>query len=94
MESGSDTGTAVESLEALAEEIFRRDQSHDEDGEAELRELMRDFAHPEPEPPVHEEFVREDEFACRSCRMILHRTRLADRTRMICVECATGIPPG
>ena len=93
MESGADRGTAVESLEALAEEIFRRGLEYDQDGEAELEQLISDFVRVGRGSIPDEEFVRQDEFACRSCRMILHRSRLADRGRLICVDCAAGNPP-
>jgi hypothetical protein len=79
-----------QSLESLTEAIYRRDQNHDDPSQAELDELIRDLVYVAPEPLVDEEFVREDEFACRSCHLILHRTKLADRRRLLCSDCADG----
>ena len=42
----------------------------------------------ETEPFVlDEEFVREDEFTCRRCRMIVPRTEMADASGRVCVDC-------
>jgi hypothetical protein len=39
---------------------------------------------------VIEEFVREDEFTCRGCQMIVHQSRLVDPTGMRCAACVSA----
>jgi hypothetical protein len=92
-EVGKEMSGGDESLEALAEAIERRDSVHDEDAEADLQELIHGLVHVRRESPTTQEFVGEDEFACRSCHMVLHRSRLADRRQSLCVECASHRRP-
>jgi hemerythrin len=77
-----------ESLEQMALAIEARQAAEEEDEEADLDELIRELADIRVEPFVDEEFMREDEFACRSCGMILHRSLLANRRRLVCIDCA------
>ncbi len=83
----SQTVVAERSLEQLVLESEARQAAEEDDEEAVLDELIREFADIRAEPFVDEEFMREDEFACRSCRLILNRSLLADRSRFLCVDC-------
>jgi formamidopyrimidine-DNA glycosylase len=76
-----------QSLEQLVEAVEARQAGEEDDEEAILDELIREMADIRAEPMTGEAFIREDEFFCRACGMILHRTRLADRTRLICEDC-------
>lgn len=59
-----------------------------DDDEAALNELIAELSGPvEEEGPSPQEFVRRDEFVCRSCHLVLHRSGLADRGRMACTAC-------
>jgi formamidopyrimidine-DNA glycosylase len=77
-----------QSLEQLVEAVEARQAAEEDNEEAAFNELIMELADIRAEPFVDEEFMREDEFACRSCNMILHRSRLADRSRLICEDCS------
>jgi hypothetical protein len=79
-----------EVLSILAPNVAERDA---DDAEAALDELIRVLLDPpEPialvyEPRGAEDLCREDEFACESCHLILHNSRLAGTGRALCVDC-------
>ena len=76
-----------ESLERLVEAAEARQAAEEDDEEAALDELIKEFADIRPGVFVDEEYIRDDEFACRGCHMIRHRSRLADEGRFLCKEC-------
>jgi hypothetical protein len=76
-----------ESLEEMILAVEARQAAEEDDEEALLDELIREMADIRAEPMTGEAFIREDEFFCRACHLILHRARLADRTRLICEDC-------
>jgi hypothetical protein len=76
-----------QSLERLVEAVEARQAAEEDDDEAAFNELIKELADIRIEPFVDEEFMREDEFACRVCNMIMHRSRLADGGRFICEDC-------
>jgi hypothetical protein len=74
----------------------------DDDAEAELIKLMDELAGQSPIGPYEvwplgpsvrrsdgadDEFVREDEFTCRACHMVMHRSCLADPVALRCRTC-------
>jgi Domain of unknown function (DUF4193) len=81
-----------ESLEALIEGIRRREAEEEDDAEVALDDLIERMADIRAEPMGTEDLVREDEFVCRSCDMILNRSLLARREGTVCVECALPSP--
>lgn len=77
-------------LNVEAKQALEHDRADDE--EAALDELIAELSTPVEEEALSlEEFVREDEFVCRFCHLVLHRSRLADRHRMICTGCAGAV---
>jgi len=72
-----------------ASDAIRHDRT--DDGERALEELIQAMGpHAEKQLRDARERVRHDEFVCSSCHMILHRSRLGNRRRMRCRECATA----
>lgn len=68
----------------------RRLQVRAKDPEAAFDELVDALADVVPEEPLSpDEFLHEDEFVCRDCRMIQHRSRLADPLHVVCISCST-----
>jgi hypothetical protein len=76
-----------ESLEELAERIERAQALEEEDEKAILDELIEEIADIRAEPVGGEDLVREDEFVCRLCGMILNRSMQASWPTNACVDC-------
>ncbi len=76
------------SLEQLMEARERKLAMDEEDGDALLDELISALAEVRLLSDGNEELIREDEFSCRACDLIVHRSRLFDGELMICRDCA------
>ena len=57
-----------------------------------LVEALADVLPEEPLSP--DEFLHEDEFVCHDCRMIQHRSQLADARHVVCISCSIVGAPG
>jgi sarcosine oxidase gamma subunit len=83
-----------EGLKALQERAREHSAEAEEDEETALQELIEEFVPAEAddgtaaEPETPEPVVGPDEFTCRSCHLVLHRSLLADRRRGMCADCA------
>jgi Domain of unknown function (DUF4193) len=81
------------SLEQLVRRQERRQAREEDDAERDLAELIRDFtdlAGPSGALDA-EDLVREDEFACIRCHMVVHRSRRALRGAPVCLDCAGAL---
>ena len=83
------TEVVEESLERIAEayEQHRAREERDDDAEVALDELIGVLSDIRYRPHDDDSPIRPDEFVCRSCRMAMHRSLLADAEGEICLEC-------
>ena len=77
-----------ESLERMMERVERRHSREEEDHEVELDEMIDRFADSRSGPIMSDGEARSDEFVCRRCHFVEHRSRMAKRGGLICVDCA------
>jgi hypothetical protein len=83
-----DEEVAVEASETSFEELAKRAETTDDSDEEEtVLNLGRgdDTAEALIEKVVP---MQSNEFTCRSCFLVKHRSQLADRKRLYCVDCA------
>jgi hypothetical protein len=83
--------SAIEELEEQAHRL------REEDEEAKLRDLttallgpMNDEWYPPP-VPRRARAIRENEFMCSHCHLVLHRSLLGDRERRLCIYCSHAL---
>lgn len=75
------------SVETSFEEFAKRAEETVEEEEESILDLDRDD--PQAEAlTVKVVPQRENEFTCRKCFLVKHRSQLADKKKMICVDCA------
>ncbi|HKE98737.1 MAG TPA: DUF4193 family protein [Actinomycetes bacterium] len=74
------------SLEELIAKKAERPTPTDEDDDETLLALNRD----ETREPLSTKVlpVQHNEFVCNRCRLVKHRSQLADRPRQLCRDCA------
>jgi len=77
-----------QSLEQLLERVERQQAREEDDREAELNILIDAIADIRLEVPAPELDMRNDEFVCRECHMIEHRSRLVALDDLVCLDCA------
>jgi hypothetical protein len=77
-----------ESLERLIERMEYRQAIEEDDLEAELDELIDELADVQEGPFTSAGGYGPNEFVCRMCHLIEHRSRLADQDDTVCVDCA------
>ena len=74
-------------VEASLDEILaKREEEKDEEEESVLD--MERGGEPAEALVVKVLPVQQNEFTCRSCFLVKHRSQLADAKRMICKDCA------
>jgi hypothetical protein len=78
-----------ESLETMIERLERKQAEEERTAQNLFDELERQMASMPTDVYVDDEFIREDEFTCLGCNMILHRSRLKDPVRRLCKECVS-----
>ena len=76
-----------QSLEELAEREERREARHGHDPEGRLHRLIRELVREPLGRIADEEPPRDDEFVCRCCHMVLHRSRLVGGSWGLCSDC-------
>ena len=79
-----DEDTSLETLQAFAWRTLL-DEPTEQDR---FDQLVRAMADVRPEDHDDDGFVHTDEFTCRRCHLIVHRTRASRRVRMVCADCA------
>ena len=84
-----DQPVVEESLETMIERIERQMIGEEQTELDVFEELERQMATVRVEAYVEDEFIREDEFTCLRCNMIVHRSRMADPVHRFCDECAS-----
>jgi hypothetical protein len=86
-EEEEDEATVEASLEELiAKKADRPNASEEEEDEETLLALNRDEARESLSTKVLP--VQHNEFVCKSCYLVKHRSQLADRRRQLCRDCA------
>jgi hypothetical protein len=76
------------SLEQMADAMERRQAEEEHDAEVAFLELIRDLADIRPAQVMDDELLHDDEFVCRSCHLVLHRSRLTKGKPWLCLDCA------
>jgi uncharacterized protein DUF4193 len=85
-EEEEEEATVEASLEELmakkAERPNSADEEEDEDGVLPNRDESRESLSTKVLP------VQQNEFVCKNCYLVKHRSQLADRRRLLCRDCA------
>jgi hypothetical protein len=90
-ETSDDEGAVETSLEEFLKRQDRRTTSRTEDADEEeaLLEAMEEREGRGSESLTVKVVPEQpDEFTCRRCFLVKHRTQLKDRKRMLCTDCA------
>ena len=75
------------SVETSFEELAKRAETTEEEEEEEVLDL--DTRDDKSEALVEKVVpIQSDEFTCRNCFLVKHKSQLADRKRLFCVDCA------
>jgi hypothetical protein len=86
-EEEEDEATVEASLEELmAKKAERPNTSDEEDDEETLAGLSRDESRESLTTKVLP--MQQNEFVCKGCYLVKHRSQLADRRRLLCRDCA------
>jgi hypothetical protein len=86
-EEEEDEATVEASLEELmAKKAERPSTSEEEDDEETLANLNRDESRESLTTKVLP--MQQNEFVCKRCYLVKHRSQLADRRRILCRDCA------
>jgi hypothetical protein len=86
-EEEEDEATVEASLEELmAKKAERPNTSDEEDDEETLANLNRDESRESLTTKVLP--MQQNEFVCKGCYLVKHRSQLADRRRLLCRDCA------
>ena len=86
-EEEEDEATVEASLEELmAKKAERPNTSDEEEDEAELAGMNRDESRESLTTKVLP--MQQNEFVCKRCYLVKHRSQLADRRRILCRDCA------
>lgn len=76
------------SVETSFEELAKRAETSEEEEEEETL-LEIGTGDDKTEALVEKVLpIQSDEFTCRNCFLVKHRSQLADRKRLFCVDCA------
>ncbi len=90
-ESLSDEEPAEETVETSLEEILaKRGEGEAEPGETEEESVLAVGRDEERVESLTVKVVPQQptEFVCKKCFLVKHRSQLADKRRMFCVDCA------
>ena len=86
-EDEEDEATVEASLEELmAKKAERPNTSDEEEDDAELASMNRDESRESLTTKVLP--MQQNEFVCKRCYLVKHRSQLADRRRILCRDCA------